>query len=1031
MVQKIKYLYFSKVKINRGRSAGQLHLNVEQQETAGPGATNCLKIITLQTLPNSPVALMRNFLYIFLFLSWWLMPPLYAGVQEITMDAGLPDKCINGICKDNRGLMWIGTQSGLCRYDGFSFLPLHHKNVINQVAISKMLYDPEHDFLWLATDKGLYRIACEKFMITFIGDDRKWTAGAVTDMLLHDDGHCFASYKSGQIIDVAADNSIRLLTTIPSENYLYSFPIHLRYNNHVLDIVSSRQHYFTRFRVPGNQLLPKGIDSLPVPDIAIDNDQVRFNTSQGRKTFALQGNTIERPAFAKSLDRIANIYAIHLISDQVALVVSRPCNIYRIDLKALTVTPLSSSDQLNGRVVKSTCLDADNILWIGTNKGLLKLIPEKPCFEKELIASPPVSIRSFAMDEAGTLYAGTYSGLFKKTKATNTWRKINGQIPFAMTGMPGKYLYFVEEQLNFSRINKLTGIPESGFYRTTGLEQNGSNSGYTIAAKNNRQLLIGTNSGLVCYDIESNTIAPYKIRNFKDKNIEIRYIRIYGDRMLLATNTGLYEVNEQAGTVMHYSTTTRPRLSSDIINFAEEDALGNIWLCTENGGINIIRKERDSVTRLGTAQGLSNNTTYNLVTDGGYAWISTYTGLSRYDVHNGKFYNFFARTDGLSDDECNRNAFLRDPAAGKVYFGTINGLNTFYPGNLTQQTRQSRLFAAAVSKWDNNEKSFVDVAPALFSKPVIMHALDHSLLINLALSDYSNPEKTVFSYRVKGLFDNWVNTNNTHVIQLNGLPPGTYTIEAKAIDSHGMPVTNMLKMQVKVLQPFYRSFWFYLFLCCIAFLVTAYIYTLRMRNIKKLNRIRQQLATDLHDEVGSLLTRITLSSDSLRLSRHNDQEKAARLAKISGLSRSAVSSMNDILWTIDARNNFSGSLADRIREHAEEIFLPLSVELIFDFRVLPKKNIPMEVRQQLYLIFKEAVHNIARHSKATRVTIGFRHEHARLSLNIMNNGCQSGDNNTSVEQAIRNINKRAAGIKAQSSIQVTGDIFKIEISLPG
>src|SRR4051812_29142302 len=91
--------------------------------------------------------------------------PARAGVMAVESNAGLPDKFITAICRDGRGLMWIGTRQGLCMYDGYRFLPL--KGVLQYATlVSKLLYDADADILWVATDKGLFSVRCNKLLIT-------------------------------------------------------------------------------------------------------------------------------------------------------------------------------------------------------------------------------------------------------------------------------------------------------------------------------------------------------------------------------------------------------------------------------------------------------------------------------------------------------------------------------------------------------------------------------------------------------------------------------------------------------------------------------------------------------------------------------------------------------------------------------------------------------------------------------------------------------------------------------------------------
>jgi len=159
---------------------------------------------------------------------------------------------------------------------------------------------------------------------------------------------------------------------------------------------------------------------------------------------------------------------------------------------------------------------------------------------------------------------------------------------------------------------------------------------------------------------------------------------------------------------------------------------------------------------------------------------------------------------------------------------------------------------------------------------------------------------------------------------------------------------------------------------------------------------------------------VSLFSDKARLRYNTLQEKEVKLEKISALSREATRSMNDILWAIDARNDFAGNLADRMREYAEEMLSSDQVLLHFDMSAdLQKRKIPVHVRQQLYFIYREAINNIAKHAQAAYVSIIYRHEHDYFMLRIVNDGVDKPVFISAVSgQGLQNIEMRAARIDA-------------------
>lgn len=952
--------------------------------------------------------------------------PCNATITEINQGAGLPDRCINGICKDNRGLMWIGTQSGLCVYDGYEFKSLLNQNTINRVTINKMAYDKSQDLLWLATEKGLYKIHCSTFKIEMIGNGSKWYNNSVTDLLLQNDETVFASYKDGEILSIAPSGKITIVANIASDNNKQIYPSHLRINDSTLMISMSSVNVVYQYTFKSKQLRRQPNITKEVAGIDINENYICIRSATKNKVYFLNNKNKDSVAsFLTQIHEIRNVASVRYHTADIVYVFCRPFNVYKIDFKTLEITHILF-DVYPGRLYKSFYFDDDNTIWIGSTKGMLKITEEKTFFQNQLLDNPTISIRSFAMDEYGNKYAGTYSGLFHFDEKKKRWIKVDNHIPFAITNAKGDYLYFVEEQFKLHRISKKTGKIETGFYEECKGIQNKINRGVFITSDDKGKVWIGTNAGLAVFDIPTEVLAPYKVKkNFSD-NLEIRYIKLMADNcILLCTNDGVYKIDDKNGVLWHLNTTTRPAISSNTTNFADIDAKGNIWICTEGGGINLVDKYHTHVSVLDTKTGLSDNTTYGLIFQGNYAWISTYNGLSSYNFNKRIFRNFYANIDGLTENEFNRNSYLRDTTTNNLYFGTVNGINCFNPDKLSVPLPHARLFASTVSKWDNSHKAYVNVFPTPENNEIVLNPSDHFLTINLGLSDYSNPEKVSFSYRVKGLIEDWVTMNNQHSIQLSGLDAGVYKIDIKALDSHGSPVINELHYKITVLKSFYKTIWFYLLILIAISVIISYVSYLRIRNLKQLSGLKERIATDLHDDVGSLLTRITMNSDNLRSSVNTPEQSASKLNKISSLSRYAASSMNDILWTIDSRNNFTGNLADRIREHAEELLLPLSIDITFDIVVGLKDSISSESRQAFYLIFKESINNIIKHSKATKVNITFTHHNANTFLRIENNG--AGNKIASKGQGLRNIKLRAERIHAIATIKQEQDLFIVEI----
>jgi signal transduction histidine kinase len=171
--------------------------------------------------------------------------------------------------------------------------------------------------------------------------------------------------------------------------------------------------------------------------------------------------------------------------------------------------------------------------------------------------------------------------------------------------------------------------------------------------------------------------------------------------------------------------------------------------------------------------------------------------------------------------------------------------------------------------------------------------------------------------------------------------------------------------------------------------------------------MRIRIASDLHDDVGSTLTKISLQSELLQRKLTSDDMKSS-VHRIGTMSRDVVSTMSDMVWSIDARNDTIGDLIDRMRDIASGVLSP--EELSVEFNVTgfdEKKRLSVDIRQNIYLIFKEAITNIAKYAKASRVKVSLRNDADRFRMEISDDGKGALQSLKLTGHGLRNMEMRA------------------------
>ncbi|AMR27736.1 hypothetical protein A0257_11940 [Hymenobacter psoromatis] len=205
----------------------------------------------------------------------------------------------------------------------------------------------------------------------------------------------------------------------------------------------------------------------------------------------------------------------------------------------------------------------------------------------------------------------------------------------------------------------------------------------------------------------------------------------------------------------------------------------------------------------------------------------------------------------------------------------------------------------------------------------------------------------------------------------------------------------------------------------------------RRRERRRQEALRTRIAADLHDEVGSMLTQISMQSTLLREGHYAPAQQQAYLEQMSEASRRAARQMSDAVWSIDARYDSAASLLDRLRDHAHEVLPPAGLEL--DFRAdtaLATATVPLATRQALYYIYKEALHNIVKHAQAQQVWVRLRLRGRQLELEVRDDGRGLPSAGRPGGQGLPNMRMRTAAVGGTITFDTTGPGTRLLVRLP-
>jgi signal transduction histidine kinase/ligand-binding sensor domain-containing protein len=403
-----------------------------------------------------------------------------------------------------------------------------------------------------------------------------------------------------------------------------------------------------------------------------------------------------------------------------------------------------------------------------------------------------------------------------------------------------------------------------------------------------------------------------------------------------------------------------------------------------------------------------------------HLWYITNRALVRHDLTTDARTVFTSR-DGLPNEEF--YDLTRD-SDGRVFLLTGKGLCWFSPDEIVEDNRSRQVVLtdfklfnrSMVAGQVDSVTGFKLLAPLRVMRKLELSHHHSVLSISFAALEFFTPGSMEYAYRLVGFDQDWAYVGRQDFATYTNLPAGTYTFEVKAANPDGYwgPATSI---DLVVHPPFWRTAWF-LSLCGLMLVGLAYAWhRYQLHQSLQVERVRNRIASDLHDEVGSNLTRISMYSDLVQ-HEPDERERAGYLSMINQVSREVIGTMSDIVWSIDNNRDSLGALVNRIREVAEQLFQPVGVSIDFEAAGLPlDKKLPPEFRQHVFLIAKEALNNAARHAQASRIQIRLSWRKDLLEMTIADNGIGCKAEESSTGNGLRNMQRRADRIGALLRLQ--------------
>jgi ligand-binding sensor domain-containing protein/two-component sensor histidine kinase len=638
--------------------------------------------------------------------------------------------------------------------------------------------------------------------------------------------------------------------------------------------------------------------------------------------------------------------------------------------------------------IRAITTDEEGVLWLGTyGRGLTAYIPSQKKFETFCPRAASASentfdrILSLMADDAGDLWIGTQGDglllLDRKTRKVRKWFKQGAGSAAAR-------------------------IPDN---TVTCLLQHTSSQAY-VAIRDAGLLLIDKEKGVVKQWLSSAENDPYPA----DTNI----------KTILQLNDSTLALGYERGGIklLHLPSGRFCPIRNELIqhHLGNQTAIkslyynkGWLWAGTAGKGILITHLESGNTLTLTEKEGLPNNMIYSLLPEReGVLWASSNKGLFRMEYEERQDHialiavTPYTQADGLQSNEYNTGAYHRS-REGVLYFGGISGFNYFDPGQIkkTQQSVPVLLTAAMVGNRPLESDTLISYLNSLR-----LSYQQNSVSFTFTALDFLAAEKHSYQYQLAGYDEDWIDAGDRRYTAYTNLPPGRYVFKVRVAGNAAEEVPSTA-LAITIARPYWLQWWFIGLLVCVCLLGLYGIYYWRIRALLRVQKVKNNISADLHDDIGSRLTNIQFLSVLSRTRLRGGAEVDTFLSGIEEQVQASSEALDEIVWNIKMADENLEDITAKMRRYAGEVLEMEGIQ--YEVKIdagFSRKKLSMQKRRELFLVFKELLNNIRKHARAKQVSIHLSIQERMFCLAIQDDGSGFDPHLPTTRNGLRNIRER-------------------------
>lgn len=364
-----------------------------------------------------------------------------------------------------------------------------------------------------------------------------------------------------------------------------------------------------------------------------------------------------------------------------------------------------------------------------------------------------------------------------------------------------------------------------------------------------------------------------------------------------------------------------------------------------------------------------------------------------------------------------------------MYFGGLNGFVRFHPDSIADNPYVPPI---VITKFLISD-TLATLDTAITEKNVVELSHDEdSFAFEFASLNYTSPAKNQYAYKLDGFDKDWVQSGTRRYASYTHLDPGTYVFTVKGSNNDGKWNKAGTSISIIIRPPYWQTWWFRFLVAIVVIALVALAYNYRVARLLEIERLRVRISTDLHDEIGSNLSAIALQSDLVRSGVSTGDKGNDRLVEISRSARQMANDLRDIVWTINPGLDRLNDMVDRMRTIASTMLEGISYTFQGQAGTATDR-LDMEFRRNILLMYKEALHNIQKHARATQVRILINEDPDCFTITIEDNGVGFDPAIPSSGNGLSNLKSRASSMAATLEIvsaPENGTRVKIAVRVP-